>query len=71
MRIKKVGRLVLKRGFDEVETPYGKARRKLRYLPGREKPEAFPELDDCERLGRISGVSANEVYAAAKSVEKK
>lgn len=71
MRVKKVGRIVLKRGFDEVDTPYGKVRRKLRYLPSAIEPEAFPELDDCERLGLASGVPANEVYVTAKSAGKK
>jgi uncharacterized protein (DUF111 family) len=49
-----------------VETPWGKARVKLKLLDG-EIVSASPEYDDCANLAREAGVPLAEVMAAARA----
>ncbi len=60
-----VRRYEAERELREVETPYGRARVKLKRLgPSGEGLTAAPEYEDCARLARERGVPLAEVYRA-------
>ncbi|MHB1294011.1 MAG: nickel pincer cofactor biosynthesis protein LarC2 [Anaerolineae bacterium] len=57
-------RQVAERDTDEVQTPWGTVRRKLKLLDGR-LVAAKPEYEDCARLAREHGVPIQQVMLAA------
>jgi pyridinium-3,5-bisthiocarboxylic acid mononucleotide nickel chelatase len=57
-------RQVAERRTDQVSTPWGLVRRKLKLLAGR-VVSIKPEFDDCARLAREHDVPLQEVVAAA------
>ncbi len=57
----------LERRFEEVETPYGKVKVKVKIgMRHGQIVSRSPEYDDCARLAREAGVPFKQVYEAAK-----
>ena len=59
-----VTRQCLERRFEQADTPYGKVKIKVGSRNGKDITRS-PEIDDCIRLSRESGVSVRDVYLAA------
>jgi uncharacterized protein (DUF111 family) len=66
VRMHALGRAVLGRTFQRVDTPYGPVRVKLGALDG-ELLGAHPEFEDCRRLAGKAGVPVQKVWAAASA----
>ncbi|MHB0856027.1 MAG: nickel pincer cofactor biosynthesis protein LarC2 [Anaerolineae bacterium] len=66
VRWQTMSRQIAERDTDEVETPWGSVRRKLKLLNG-QMVAAKPEYEDCARLAREHGVPIQDVMAAAAS----
>ncbi len=64
VREHEVGRQMLERRFEQVQTPYGPVNVKVGHRGG-EVFNAQPEYEDCKRLGALKGVPVKEVMAAA------
>ena len=64
VRMQAMGRAVLARSFERVDTSYGAVRVKVGALDG-EVLGAQPEFEDCKRLGARAGVPVRVVLAAA------
>ncbi|MBN2226372.1 MAG: nickel pincer cofactor biosynthesis protein LarC [candidate division Zixibacteria bacterium] len=64
IRIRSVGRLVLDRRMDTIDTDYGPIRVKL--LTVKEGIKIQPEYDDCVRAAETSGVPLTEIMAIAR-----
>lgn len=58
-------RLTAERAVDEVVTPWGAVRRKLKLIDGR-VAAAKPEYDDCARLAREQHVPLHEILDAVR-----
>ncbi len=68
VRWQSFSREVAQRQVDEVVTPWGVVRRKLKLLGGR-VVAAKPEYDDCARLAREHGLSLDQVVEAARQAK--
>ena len=65
VRYRLLDREIAERRSDEVRTPWGKVRRKLKILAGR-VVSIKPEYEDCARLAREHNVSWEQVARAAR-----
>jgi pyridinium-3,5-bisthiocarboxylic acid mononucleotide nickel chelatase len=68
VRWRSLAREIADRRVDEVMTPWGAVRRKLKLLNG-QVVSAKPEYDDCARLAREHGLSLEQVVEAARQAE--
>jgi len=66
VRIARARRLKARRWQQEVATPWGPVRVKVKAFEG--QVTAAPEYDDCLRLASAAGVPVAEVYAVARAV---
>jgi len=66
VRIARARRLKARRWQQEVATPWGPVRVKVKAFEG--QVTAAPEYDDCLRLASSAGVPVAEVYAVARAV---
>jgi uncharacterized protein (DUF111 family) len=64
LRMHGLGRAVLGRAFERVQTPFGPVRVKIGALDG-QVLGAQPEFEDCRRLAARAKVPVREVLAAA------
>ena len=64
-------RRVLDRRFIDIDSPYGKIRVKLGFLPGHDEPlRIAPEFDSCRAAAEAHGTSFARVFDAALAVAR-
>jgi uncharacterized protein (DUF111 family) len=68
VRWQSLRRQIVERQMDEVMTPWGLVKRKLKLLHGH-VVSAKPEYDDCARLAREHGLPLHQVVEAAQRLE--
>ncbi len=67
VRVSHVERLSLKREFETVQTQFGEVKVKIARWDEENLRRAHPEWEDVKRLARERGVSAREVFDAARA----
>lgn len=67
VRISQVQRLKAQRTFEQIETPLGSLKVKVKRLGGR-IISATPEYEECQRLANEKGLSLEDVYEVARHV---
>jgi uncharacterized protein (TIGR00299 family) protein len=65
VRRRVLARTVLERRFEEVETPWGPVRLKVRMRAGEDA--ATPEYEDCRKIALVEGVAVHAVQEAARA----
>ncbi len=65
IRIKKMGRSILKREIKEVELPYGRVRVKVSSGPDGTM-NIVPEYEDCKRIAMETGLPLKDIIELAK-----
>ncbi len=68
VRVQRMRRYKAERWQEEVETPWGKVRVKVKRIDG--ERTASPEYDDCRKLAQERGLSVWEVYEAARAASQ-
>lgn len=60
VRYHKYNRVVLKRQFSKINTPYGEVKVKLGYYEGK-LIKVTPEYEDCKKIAKFNKISLNQL----------